>query len=101
MPLDRFGNKVALGWSRSETLWILAAMTLAQEEQKAAFRDISEMRGCSFYAVVDKARRIRLGRADRAIQSRVLSVTVMVPVGRKLPPSSILGPSKAQLMGGR
>ena len=105
MTLSRFGKPILTGWSHSQTLWVLAALTLPADERKSAYRDISELRGCSYYAVLDKARRIVLGRAEEAARARVLSGTVMVAVGRvKGPtvlPSGLRQPTKAELMAGR
>ena len=105
MALSRFGKPILTGWSHSQTLWVLAALTLPADERKSAYRDISELRGCSYYAVLDKARRIVLGRAEEAARARVLSGTVMVAVGRTNPsktiPSALMPPSIDRLMGGR
>lgn len=53
--IDRFGKPLSVGWSETEIIWLEAALTLKGEIKFAAFRDISEMSGRSYGAVLAKA----------------------------------------------
>lgn len=106
--IDRHGNKVYVGWSRHEMLWLRAAISLPQAERMAAFRDISDLTGRPLSAIQDKATRVR--QQDRLVAaSRLVPAEprrVVIPYraatrGPRLMPSQLRQPTRAQLMGCR
>jgi len=98
--IDRFGHRVNIGWAEHEDLWLAAANTLDRHARNDALRDIASLTGRSFYAVADRARRMRERariQAEAAAQRHVMRL----PSEWSLAPSSITAPSRERLMAGR
>lgn len=99
--LDRFGNKVSIGYSEIELIWIEAANTLRGYERSCALYDISEMTGRSVSNIREKA---NLMRAEKTHQDWLRSRPAMTAsagpgYGPRLAPSELKRPSLARLMG--
>lgn len=110
--IDRFGRPLALAWCQIEIMWVEAALTLKGKDRYDAFKDIAEMAGRTYAAVITKASDIRLKReADyiekcvkikRAAAARATPWVPNVPPRISLRVSTFIRPlSKAELMQGR
>lgn len=66
--VDRFGNRIVVGWPEYQTLWLRAAMSLEPGEMRDAFRDIAALTGRSYGAVLRM--RYVLGQIDKQARRR-------------------------------
>ena len=98
--IDRFGHRVNIGWALHEDLWIEAANTLDRHERNDALRDIAELTGRGFYAVADRARRMR-ERDRRQAMAASRPQVMRLPKEWSLPPSMLSPPTRERLMAGR
>jgi hypothetical protein len=97
VSVDRYGNKIQLGWAAHELLWVEAAMTLFVEERPDAFRDIAAMSGRSYSAVRTKAYGLALQRRrDAAIDAAIAKRRRKA--GVYLDPSMIAWPTASEKM---
>jgi hypothetical protein len=108
--LDRFGDRIRVGWSAHEFLWVEAALSLPPEKQTDAWLDIAEMTGRGAVAVRAMANKIlarrRLTEEFQEADRRAIRSTVVGAAARYLRrpvtlPSDLRQPTKAQLMGAR
>jgi len=98
-----------IGWWPHEIIWVEAAITLKGEMKFAAFRDISEMTGRSYAAVLSKAYEIINDKTAASIAKQIATKKAKLlavqesKAASKVPsePSFIRPLSKAELMTGR
>ncbi len=74
--LDRFGQKITVGWSPTEHEYLHAANTLAGAERTAAFEDIAAMTGRSLSSVRERA--YSLAREQRAMVAKAEELAARV-----------------------
>ena len=101
--IDRFGNKVSIGYSEIELIWIEAANSLRGYDRTCALYDISEMTGRSVANIREKANKMRLEKVHQDwLRSRPAMTASAGPgYGPRLAPSELKQPSMAALMGGK
>jgi hypothetical protein len=101
----RWGKRIFAGWWDHEILMIEAANTLPACEYKSALRDIADITARGIRAVEQKGYRMMVDAKTASIKEAARRITVAAPARSltmaDLPPSTIRGPSMAQLMGGR
>lgn len=56
VPTEPAGNRVRIGWTEVEDIWVRAARSLPLRERTEAFKDIAAMTGRSWTAVHRHAR---------------------------------------------
>jgi len=95
--LDRFGRVIRIGWSEHELLWVEAANTLERPLLYAALRDIADMTGRSYAAVLAKAKYMRYAAKEAGLQKQRKADQDLLFV----PVPALQGPSKELLMSGR
>lgn len=98
--IDRFRQKINVGWAEHEDLWLEAANTLNRRERLMALRDIAALTGRAHASVLSRASRMRWQK-KRQEESAVRRVVMRLPSHWNLGPSAIAPPSKDRLMGGR
>jgi hypothetical protein len=65
--IDRYGRRIAVGWSDVEMLWLEAAMSLpTRAERKEAYRDISTMSGRPVLSIERMAWRVAMLKRDES-----------------------------------
>ncbi len=101
--LDRFGNKVSIGYSEIELIWIEAANSLRGYERACALYDISQMSGRSVANVREKANKMRVEKVHQDWLRNAPAMGSRADRGRPggMPPSEISLPSMARLMAGK
>src|SRR5512146_1082052 len=70
--LNRFGNRILVGWSQKELVWLHAATTLPNGERESAYCDIAYMTGRSMAAVRKQAYLIECARQDAYLKTSKL-----------------------------
>lgn len=97
--IDRYGNRIHVGWAEHEILWLRAAICLERQERLNAYRDISAMTGRTIESVRAQAAKIYPFPLSG---SRTALVICPRPMRRPTPfVSEIKPPTKLQLMGCR
>jgi hypothetical protein len=98
--IDRFGQKINVGWAAHEDLWLEAANTLDRRERLQALHDIAALTGRAHTSVLARAARMRENdrrQAEAAMRKQI----IRLPAEWSLGPLIIAPPSKARLMGTR
>ena len=101
--IDRFGNKVSIGYSEIELIWIEAANSLRGYDRTCALYDISQMSGRSVANIREKANMMRTEKIhqDWLRTQPAMTANVSRGYGARMEPSKLKQPSMAALMGGR
>lgn len=101
--LDRFGNKVSIGYSEIELIWIEAANSLRGYERSCALYDISEMTGRSVSNIREKANLMRAEKTQQDWLRNAPAMASRADRGRPggMPPSDLARPSLGRLMGSK
>lgn len=104
--LDRYGNRVLVGWALHELIWIEAALSLPSRALRAAaYEDIADLSGRGVLAVRDKANHMaalfRLASEAEQTARRILVAERSVRRAPVTLPSDLRQPTMAQKMGAR
>lgn len=68
MTVDRFGNRIYIGWADWEMEYIYAALTLSKAERIAAYPDIAAMTGRTIRQVQSKCFAVTYQRQEEALK---------------------------------
>lgn len=97
--IDRYGNRLAVGWSEVEMLWLEAALALPKNERMSAYQDIAAMSTRPALSIQRMAHRVAMLKRDEELR-RMRLAPRQVKRADPLPPSQIVATRK-QLMAGR
>jgi hypothetical protein len=98
--LDRWGQKIRIGWSDVEIIYICAALSLPRQERREAFEQIADLTGRTLAAVQERAYNLQAARLRPSEPRGVVVAARSVPCPQRAP-GAIRPLSRAALMDGR